>query len=366
MGWNADGTCSNAGGGFNANRSSTPGGVFGTDDGHVRGDVSNRAPRRQGGGGGGGFSLDQVEQAERRDAAHIQQMQAMQQQQMQQQRQQQQMQMQRQQQMAQQQQAQQQQRQQQMMMQQRQQQAAPPSPPNEHDQIKARNQVRTCHRASLLPPRSLRCTACCACTFACCLVHARHRDHHVVRVVTLPTSVASHLCRRHSLGSPTSGTWGPPPSVVARRARGSRPRVVAASRIARRRDATAATRPRAASCAATQSTASALQAVNSLSNARACRAQALASVHQAGMARRPPLGAAAAPSWGAAPRASSLRRRCTCAPGRDRVCRIMTARQRAAASGPTSAPISVATSPSAEGDRVQGEQAAKHGAAACG
>ena len=42
MGWNADGTCTPAGGGFNCNRSSVSGGVFGTDDA-----PPSREPRRQ-------------------------------------------------------------------------------------------------------------------------------------------------------------------------------------------------------------------------------------------------------------------------------------------------------------------------------
>jgi len=157
MGWNKDGTCTPAGGGFNCNRSSVQGGVFGTDDA-----PSSRAPRQQ-----VGFSLDAVDAAADRDAQHMRQMQAMQQQQqMQQQRQQQMaMQQQRQQQMAMQQQRQQQmatqqqrqqqmamqqqqQQQQQMMMMQRQQQQqqqqrmpAPPSPPSEVDMIKKKNQT---------------------------------------------------------------------------------------------------------------------------------------------------------------------------------------------------------------------------------
>ena len=141
MGWNADGTCTTAGGGFNANRSSVAGGVFGTDDAPPQ----RQPPRRQ----GGGFSLDQVEQAESRDNQHMQQMQ--QQQMMQQRQQQAMMQQQRQQQgMQQQQQMQQQQmmqRQQQQMMQQRQQQQQmqqqqqPPSPDNDYDRISKKNTV---------------------------------------------------------------------------------------------------------------------------------------------------------------------------------------------------------------------------------
>jgi len=148
MGWNADGTCSRAGGGFNANRSSVAGGVFGTDDA-----PPSRRQRNV------GFSLDQVEQAEQRDTQHLAQMQRQQQMAMQQRQQQMAMQ-QRQQQMAQQQMAQQQmaqqqmaqqqmaqqqhrqqmaqQQQQQAMMQQRQQPMA--APPSEHDSIKAKNQ----------------------------------------------------------------------------------------------------------------------------------------------------------------------------------------------------------------------------------
>ena len=66
MGWNRDGSCTPAGGGFNANRSSVSGGVFGTDD-----LPSEKPPSRR----SVGFSLDQVEQAEQRDVQHMQEMQ---------------------------------------------------------------------------------------------------------------------------------------------------------------------------------------------------------------------------------------------------------------------------------------------------
>ena len=154
MGWNADGTCTTAGGGFNANRSSISGGVFGTDDAPPQ-----RPPRRP----QGGFSMEHLEMAESRDAQHMQQMQQQQQQQQQmmmmqrqrqqqqqQQRQQQQQFMQQQQQQLMMQQRQQQAQQQQMMMQRAQQQqqqmmtmmheqAAPPSPPTEYETILKKN-----------------------------------------------------------------------------------------------------------------------------------------------------------------------------------------------------------------------------------
>ena len=99
MGWNADGTCTPSGGGFNANRSSVAGGVFGTDH------APTREPRQR-----NVNFLDELSQAEQRD-------QMQQQQQMQQQRQ-----MQMQMQMQRQQQQQQQMRQQQQQMQAHQQQ----------------------------------------------------------------------------------------------------------------------------------------------------------------------------------------------------------------------------------------------------
>ena len=107
MGWNADGTCTSGGGGFNANRSSVSGGVFGTDD-----PPPSREPRRD----RNVNFLDELSQAEQRDQQQQMQMQRQQQMAMQQQRQ---MQQQQQQQMAVQQQRQmQQQQQQQMAMQQ--------------------------------------------------------------------------------------------------------------------------------------------------------------------------------------------------------------------------------------------------------
>jgi hypothetical protein len=139
MGWNADGTCTRKESGFNCNKSSVQGGVFGTDEA-----PPSRPPRSR----EVSFSLNAVEQAEQRDAEHMQMMR--QQQMMMQQRQQQMaMQQQRQQQMAMQQQQQeqmamQQLRQQQMAMQQQQQQQQqyrePPPAPNELDEIRKKNQ----------------------------------------------------------------------------------------------------------------------------------------------------------------------------------------------------------------------------------
>ena len=148
MGWNADGTCSVAGGGFNCNRSSVAGGVFGTDDA-----TPSRPPRQR----NVAFDMDTLHQAEQRDTQQMQmqrqqqmQMQQQQQQQMQMQRQQQQMQMQRQQQQQmqtqqQQQQQMQMQRQQQMQMQQQQQQMQQQpsrqasSPPGAYDDNRKKN-----------------------------------------------------------------------------------------------------------------------------------------------------------------------------------------------------------------------------------
>ena len=156
MGWNADGTCTSGGGGFNANRSSVSGGVFGTDD-----PPPSREPRRD----RNVNFLDELSQAEQRDQQQQMQMQRQQQMAMQQQRQmqqqqqqqmavqqQRQMQQQQQQQMAmqeqrqmqlqqQQQMAMQQQRQIQMQQQQRQQQQQQQPETTEYQQIQQRNSV---------------------------------------------------------------------------------------------------------------------------------------------------------------------------------------------------------------------------------
>jgi len=123
MGGNADGTYTTGGGHYHANKSSQPGGVFGTDP-----SPSSRAPRRP----SVTFDMDRLERAENRDAAHMQQMQAQQQQQMQMQRQ---MQMQQQQQQQQQHMQMQQQQQQMQMAQSRQ----APSPPSNYDHIRQKN-----------------------------------------------------------------------------------------------------------------------------------------------------------------------------------------------------------------------------------
>ena len=120
MGWNADGTCTRKESGFNCNKSSVQGGVFGTDEA-----PPSRPPRSR----EVSFSLDAVEQAEQRDAEHMQMM-----------RQQQMIMQQRQQQMAMQQQRQQQMAMQQQQQQQQQQYREPPPAPNELDEIRKKNQ----------------------------------------------------------------------------------------------------------------------------------------------------------------------------------------------------------------------------------